>query len=157
MPLKNLTLFIYAPYFTNGKSEFACLDAYTGRLIWKLPVEAFPPRESVAVAYGNLYLIPDYVKEEQMDDYVTIDQVWAIGTKPWPMWRHDPEHSATGQSGPANLTLRWNFITGGAVGPSPSVVDGITTWGRKTNTFTVLTRGAVASSGSLILAAESNC
>ncbi len=41
-----------------GVSEFACLDAYTGILIWKLPIEAFAPRESVAIAYGNLYLIP---------------------------------------------------------------------------------------------------
>jgi outer membrane protein assembly factor BamB len=109
---------------THSKSEFVCLDAYTGRAIWKIPVEAFPPRESVAVAYGNLYLIPGYEKEQQMDDYDTLDQVWAIGTKPWSMWRHDPEHSAAGQSGPANLTLRWKFTTGGGVASSPSVADG---------------------------------
>jgi outer membrane protein assembly factor BamB len=107
-----------------SQSEFACLDAFTGQLIWKLPVEAFPPRESVAIAYGNLYLIPGYVQEQQMDQYTTIDQVWAIGTKPWPMWRHDPAHSGTGQSGPMNLTLRWKFMTGGGVVSSPSVADG---------------------------------
>ncbi|HUT16956.1 MAG TPA: PQQ-binding-like beta-propeller repeat protein [Acidobacteriota bacterium] len=124
MALKTLILLIYAPYFTSGKSEFACLDAYTGRLIWKLSVAAFPPRESVAVAYGTLHLTPGYVKEQEMDYYVTIDQVWAIGTKPWPMWRRAPEHTGTGQFGPTNLTLRWEFTTCGAVLSSPSVVDG---------------------------------
>ena len=108
----------------HSPSEFACLDAYTGQLIWTLPIEAFPPRESVAIAYGNLYLIPGYIQEMQMDQYTTIDQVWAIGTKAWPMWRHDPAHTASGQSGPTNLTLRWNFTTNGAVVSSPSVAEG---------------------------------
>ena len=107
-----------------SESEFVCLDAYTGGLLWKLPIEAHPPRESVAIAYGNLYLIPGYIEENTMDTYITINEVWAIGTKPWPMWRHDPEHTGTGQSGPTNLTLRWKFTTGGGVISSPSVVDG---------------------------------
>ena len=105
------------------KSEFACLDAYTGQVIWKMPVEAYPPRESTAIAYGNLYLVPGFVKEQEMDDYVTFDQVWAMGTQPWPMWRHDPAHTAVGQSGPANLTLRWKFSASGAVISSPSIAD----------------------------------
>jgi outer membrane protein assembly factor BamB len=95
-----------------------------------MPVEAYPPRESTAVAYGNLYLIPGFVKEQEMDEYVTLDQVWAIGSpKPWPMWRHDPEHTASGQSGPENLTLRWKFAAGGAVVSSPSVAEGIAYFG----------------------------
>jgi outer membrane protein assembly factor BamB len=106
-----------------SKSEFACLDAYTGDLIWKLPIEAYPPRESVAIAYGNLYFIPGYIEENTMDTYITLNQVWAVSTKSWPMWRHDPEHTGTGQSGPSNLTLRWNFTTGGGIISSPSVVD----------------------------------
>jgi outer membrane protein assembly factor BamB len=107
-----------------SKSEFACLDAYTGQLVWKLPIEAYAPRESVAIAYGNLYLIPGYIEENTMDSYTTLDEVWAIGTKSWPMWRHDPEHTATGQSGPTNLTLRWEFTASGAIVSSPSVADG---------------------------------
>jgi outer membrane protein assembly factor BamB len=107
-----------------SKSEFACLDAYTGQVIWTMPVEAYPPRESTAIAYGNLYLVPGFVKEQQMDEYVTFDQVWAIGTQPWPMWRHDPAHTAVGQSGPANLTLKWKFTASGAVVSSPSVAEG---------------------------------
>src|SRR3990170_13615 len=45
----------------NSTSEFACLDAYTGNPIWKLSLEAFAPRESVAIAYGKLYMIPGNV------------------------------------------------------------------------------------------------
>ena len=108
----------------NCKSEFVCLDAYSGGVIWKLPIEAFPPRESTCIAYGNLYLIPAYIKELQMDDYYIMNEVWAIGaSRGWPMWRHDPAHSAAGQSGPTNLTLRWKFTAEGAVVSSPSVVD----------------------------------
>jgi outer membrane protein assembly factor BamB len=105
-------------------SEFACLDAYTGQVIWTLPVEAYPPRESTAIAYGHLYLIPGFVKAQQMDEYTTYDQVWAIGTQAWPMWRHDAAHTGVGQSGPANLTLDWKFSAEGAVVSSPSVADG---------------------------------
>jgi len=116
-----------------GESEFACLDAYTGEVIWKLPIEAFAPRESVAVAYGNLYLIPGdvttMVDSKSGEEYSTLNQVWAIGNKPWPMWRHDPAHSAVGQSGPANLTLRWKFTAGGAVVSSPSVADELAYFG----------------------------
>ena len=116
----------YAGYMSE--SEFACLDAYTGQPLWKLPIEAFAPRESVAVAYGNLYLIPadvtTMVDSESGDEYSTINEVWAIGTSSWPMWRHDPAHSAIGQSGPTNLTLRWKYETNGAVISSPSIVDG---------------------------------
>jgi outer membrane protein assembly factor BamB len=116
-------------------SEFACLDAYTGRLIWKLPIEALAPRESVAVAYGHLYIIPGNVTTSvdaiSGSEYTTINEVWAIGTSSipvnssWPMWRHDPAHSSIGQGGPSNLTLAWKFTTNGAVISSPSVADGI--------------------------------
>ena len=111
----------------HSKSEFACLDAYTGQVIWKLPIEAYPPRESTAIAYGNLYLIPAYIQYAQMDTYTTLDQVWAIGTRgtrSWPMFRHDAANTGAGQSGPTNLTLRWNFTTSGAVVSSPVAADG---------------------------------
>jgi len=117
-----------------GTSEFACLDAYTGRLIWKLPIEALAPRESVAVAYGNLYMIPGNVTAAvdsiSGSEYETHNEVWAIGTSTisvssWPMWRADPTHSSTAQEGPSNLTVAWKFTTNGAVISSPSVADGI--------------------------------
>jgi len=117
-----------------GTSEFACLDAYTGRLIWKLPIEALAPRESVAVAYGNLYMVPGNVTAAvdsiSGSEYETHNEVWAIGTSTvsvssWPMWRADPTHSSTAQEGPSNLTVAWKFTTNGAVISSPSVADGL--------------------------------
>jgi outer membrane protein assembly factor BamB len=117
-----------------GTSEFACLNAYNGQPIWKLPIEALAPRESVAVAYGHLYLIPGNVTTSvdaiSGSEYTTVNQVWAIGASSipvssWPMWRHDPAHSSTAPEGPSNLTLAWKFTTNGAVISSPSVVNGI--------------------------------
>jgi outer membrane protein assembly factor BamB len=117
----------------NTASEFACLDAYTGQVIWKLPIEGFAPRESVAIAYGNLYIIPGDVTTAvdtiSGAEYSAANQIWAIGTTSWPMFRHDPAHTAVGQSGPSNLTLRWKFTTEGAVISSPSIVDGIAYFG----------------------------
>jgi outer membrane protein assembly factor BamB len=112
----------------ESESEFACLDAYTGRVIWTLPIEAFAPRESVAIAYGNLYLIPGDVTTsvdvESGEEYATFNQAWAVSTKSWPVFRHDSAHTASGQSAPVNLALRWNFTTNGAVISSPSIADG---------------------------------
>jgi outer membrane protein assembly factor BamB len=117
----------------NSTSEFACLDAYTGQLIWKLPIEAFAPRESVTIAYGNLYLIPGDVTKSvdtiSSDEYSTINQIWAMGTRDWSMFRHDPAHTGVGQAGPTNLTVRWTFRTDGAVISSPTISMGIAYFG----------------------------
>jgi outer membrane protein assembly factor BamB len=107
----------------SSKPEFVCLDACTGKLLWKLPIQAYAPRESTAIAYGNLYLIPGSINYMEMDSYVTLNEVWAIGPKQWPMFRGDPAHTASSNSGPTNLSLRWKFTTGGAVISSPTVVD----------------------------------
>jgi outer membrane protein assembly factor BamB len=117
-----------------GISEFACLDAYTGQPIWKLPIEALAPRESVAVAYGNLYIIPGNVTTSvdaiSGNEYSKVNEIWAIGSSSipvssWPTWRADPAHSSTAQVGPSNLTLAWKFTTEGSVISSPSVANGI--------------------------------
>jgi len=116
----------YDPYTLEySESEFACLDAFTGELVWKLPIETHCPRDSVAVAYGNLYIIPGYIKEMTMDDYITLDEVWAIGTDSWPMWRNDSENSGAGQAGPKELNLRWKFTTSGGIVSTPVAVDGM--------------------------------
>ena len=107
-----------------SESEFVCLDAYTGDLLWELPIEAYAPRESVAIAYGNLYLIPGYIEEYKMDSYETLNEVWAIGNAQWSMWRSDSENTGTGQSGPTELNVRWSFTTGGGVVSSPTIVEG---------------------------------
>ena len=67
-----------------GTSQFACLNAYTGRVIWALPMEALAPKESVAVAYGNLYIIPGDVTKAvdtiSGNEYSTVNQIWEMGT-----------------------------------------------------------------------------
>jgi outer membrane protein assembly factor BamB len=121
-----------------GASEFACLNAYTGQVIWKLSMEALAPRESVAVAYGTLYIIPGEVTTAvdtiSGNEYSTVNQLWAIGTNStqvsnWSMWGADPTHSSTAPQGPTNLTLAWKFLTNGSVISSPTVVDGIVYFG----------------------------
>ena len=115
----------YDPYTLEySESEFVCLDAFTGELVWELPIETHPPRDSIAIAYGNLYIIPGYIEEMKMDKYETLDEVWAIGSDSWPMWRNDSTNSGTGQSGPTELNLRWRFKTGGGVGSTPVIVEG---------------------------------
>ncbi len=120
----------------TGASEFVCLNAYTGDVIWKLPMEAFAPRESVAVAYGKLFLIPGDVTTAvdaySGSEYVVKGQVWAFGSNTsqvtdgdWPMFRHDAVHSSIGTGGPSNLTLVWKFTTNGAVYSSPSISNGV--------------------------------
>ncbi len=117
----------------NGTSEYVCLDAFTGQMIWKLPIEAFAPRESAIIAYGALYLIPGDVTQSvdsiSGNEYSTVNQIWAMKTTDWPMYRRDAAHTAVGQSGPQNLTLRWSFKTGGSVISSPSIANGIAYFG----------------------------
>ncbi len=125
-----------AQYVTqyNTVSEFACINAYNGQLIWKLPIEALAPRESAIVAYGTLYIIPGSVTTAvdttSGTEYKTDSELWAIGSSQitvsdWSMWRADPTHSSTAQTGPSSLSLAWNFTTNGAVISSPSIADGI--------------------------------
>ena len=124
----------------RGSSEFVCLDAFTGQPLWKMQIEAYAPRESVAVAYGHLYLIPGDVTKAvdstSGSEYALKGEIWAIGSNSsqtqnasWPMFRHDAARSSIGQGGPANLSLVWKFPTGGAVMTSPSIVDGIVYFG----------------------------
>jgi outer membrane protein assembly factor BamB len=97
-------------------------------------MEALAPRESVAVAYGNLYLIPGDVTTAvdtiSGAEYNSLSQVWAMGTNSttvssWPMWGSDPTHSSAAQVGPSNLNLAWKFATEGAVISSPTVANGM--------------------------------
>jgi outer membrane protein assembly factor BamB len=117
-----------------GASQFACLDAFSGQVIWALDMEALAPKESVAIAYGNLYIIPGDVTTAvdtiSGNEYTTNNQLWAMGTQStavsdWPMWRADPSHASTAPSGPTNLTLAWKYTTSGAVISSPTIADGI--------------------------------
>ncbi|MFZ7137821.1 MAG: PQQ-binding-like beta-propeller repeat protein [archaeon] len=117
----------YDPYtFEYSESEFVCLDAYTGQVIWEMNIETHCPRDSIAVAYGNLYIIPGFIKEMTMDQYETYDEVWCISdnSESWSMWRNDSENTGASEVGPSELNLRWSFETNGGVGSIPVVEDG---------------------------------
>ena len=115
----------YDPYtFEYSESEFVCLDAFTGDLIWEMDIETHSPRDSIAVAYGNLYIIPGYIQEMTMNRYETLNEVWAIGSDSWSMWRNEPDNSGSGQAGPSELNLRWSFKTGAGVGSTPVIAEG---------------------------------
>jgi outer membrane protein assembly factor BamB len=122
----------------TGTSQFACFNAYTGQVIWTLPIEALAPRESQIVAYGNLYIIPGTVTTsvDQINgnEYNLVKELWCIGSNNqtvsnWPMWRADPTHSSTAVTGPTSLSLSWKFTTNGSVASSPTVVNGIVYFG----------------------------
>jgi outer membrane protein assembly factor BamB len=91
-----------------------------------MDIETHCPRDSVAVAYGNLYLIPGYIIEMTMDQYETYDEVWCIGdsNESWSMWRNDSENTGASEVGPSELNLRWSYETNGGVGSTPVVADG---------------------------------
>jgi outer membrane protein assembly factor BamB len=121
-----------------GISQFACLNAYSGKPIWTLPIETLAPRESIAIAYGNLYIIPGNVTTSvdatTGNEYSRLNEIWCIGTgstsiSNWPMWRADSAHSSTAQEGPSSLALNWKFTTNGSVISSPSVTNGIIYFG----------------------------
>jgi outer membrane protein assembly factor BamB len=115
-------------------SEFDCFNAYTGELIWSLPIETGAPRNLQCVAYGNLYIIPCASKFVNGSFTYTgetgyaggSNEVWCIGDTPrdWSMFMNDPEHSAVGY-GPTNLALKWSAETGGALVSSPTLVNGV--------------------------------
>ncbi len=141
----------------SGSSQFACLNAYSGKAIWTLPIEAYAPRESVAIAYGYMYLIPGEVTKAvdstSGSEYAVQGQIWAINsikaapeTDPWSMFRHDADRSSIGAGGPANLSLVWKFQTKGAVVSSPTVVDGVVYFGSQDHNIYAVNAG----SGSLL-------
>jgi outer membrane protein assembly factor BamB len=123
----------------TGISEFSCLNARTGQKIWSIDMEALPPRESVAIAYGALYIIPGDVTTAvdtiSGNEYATVNQIWAFKSNPannapktissWPQWRTDAAHSSTAEVGPNNLTVAWRFTTNGAVSSSASIANGV--------------------------------
>ncbi|MDR2204435.1 MAG: PQQ-binding-like beta-propeller repeat protein [Nitrososphaerota archaeon] len=67
-----------------GESQFACLNAFTGDAIWTLPIEAYSPRDSVAIAYGYLYIIPGEVTKAvdsvSGSEYDVMGHVWAFAS-----------------------------------------------------------------------------
>jgi eukaryotic-like serine/threonine-protein kinase len=105
---------------TTGRESiaqtFACWDAYTGAVIWKIN-----PRAAIAwpiVAFGCLYFVFDNVA-----------YCISTATAPvnWPMWRGNVENPGIALgTGPLDLSIgpKWTFTTGASIGSSPAVVNG---------------------------------
>ena len=103
-----------------------CLDAYNGQQLWKFDLEALPPREFFATAYGTLYIIPGDVTTAvdtiSGNEYATEHQILAIKTLSKPR-KHGllatgvsggpTAHSSTAPKGPFSLSLAWKYETGG--------------------------------------------
>ncbi len=111
-----------------GESEFDCFDAYTGKLLWTLPVENGAPFNFQCIAYGNLYIAPT-VSENTPGVFFGsryVGELWCISstTKDWNMFLSDPSHSAEG-AGPTNLALKWKYETGATIKASPTLVNGV--------------------------------
>jgi len=97
-------------------STFACMDAFTGEVIWKIPLSVAHPM----VAYGNLYLIIS-------------GRVYCIGdsTQAWGNFHNGADQGvAYGQSGPTSLkTPLWTYTTGGPVTGSCVADNGMVYFG----------------------------
>ena len=117
-----------------GHSEFACLDAYTGEVIWTMPFENGAPFNLQCNAYGNLYVVPTissytpgvFTYSGFGSTYAGPNEIWCIGDEPtdWPMFLNDPENSGYGD-GPTNLNLKWTATTGNGISSSPTLVNGV--------------------------------
>lgn len=115
-------------------SEYDCFDAYTGKIIWSLPIENGAPRNLQCVAYGNLYIIPctstfvngSFTYTGETGYAGGSNQVWCISNTPrdWSMFMNDPAHSGVGY-GPTDLTLKWSVQAGGAIVSSPTLANGV--------------------------------
>ncbi len=116
--------------------EYDCYDAYTGQLLWSLPLENSSPNNYQCVAYGNLYLIPSTASPMEPGVWkytgqvsgsgVTMDEVWCIGSTPkdWSMFMGDSTLSGEGD-GPTNLALKWKFQTNGQIYSTPAFSNGV--------------------------------
>lgn len=117
-------------------SEYNCYDAYTGKLIWSLPMENGAPSNMQCIAYGNLYVCPTVstqvpgVWTYTFGGVGSIGEVWCISStiSDWSMFLGNPEHEAEG-TGPTNLALKWKFQADSSIVSSPTIVNGICYFG----------------------------
>ncbi|MCW4019128.1 MAG: PQQ-binding-like beta-propeller repeat protein [Candidatus Bathyarchaeota archaeon] len=113
-----------------GYSEFACLDAFTGEIIWTEPWENNPPNSQQCIAYGKLFIAPTmstYHPGVHVYGFTegSLSEIWCVGDTPkdWSMFLSDPENSGVGD-GPTNLVLNWKTSTG-CILLSPAIVNGV--------------------------------
>jgi outer membrane protein assembly factor BamB len=122
-----------------SKSETVCLDAYTGKLIWTLPLEC-GSHDALIIAYGNCYYYP---RSQNLypPTSIGLNEIWCIGdstptksgARDWTQYRGDAALTSggttlgTGQGfgGPRRIAIKWTFKTAGGVVSSPTIVNGI--------------------------------
>ncbi|MDW8024016.1 MAG: PQQ-binding-like beta-propeller repeat protein, partial [Nitrososphaerota archaeon] len=97
---------------TSPGFSFTCFDAFTGQVIWRIPINIAYP----SIAYGNVYGISG-------------GTLYCIGerTDPWSTFEGRPGNYriAVGQSAPSDISCPWwSFQTGGPIVGSPVVADG---------------------------------
>ncbi len=118
-------------------SEYNCYDAYTGELIWTLPLEngaAYEAHE--CIAYGNLYIIPIPGTPQVGGEWAygtqrpSLGELWCISSEvqDWSMFMADPEHSAEG-AGPTNLAVKWKFQAEAQIVSQPAASNGVVYFG----------------------------
>ncbi|MCW4004583.1 MAG: PQQ-binding-like beta-propeller repeat protein [Candidatus Bathyarchaeota archaeon] len=118
-----------------AKPEFSCFDAFTGKLLWTIPIENQAPSNQQCNAYGNLYMIPTKGSPAVPGYWAyggggSLGEVWCISseTVDWSMFMRDPEHTARG-AGPQELEFKWKFTTGAQVHSSPTISNGVVYFG----------------------------
>lgn len=108
----------------TSRSEFSCLDAYTGEVLWQIPEEfSFGPLDAAIIAYGNLYATNWHDVFGGIQDKPLSLRCYGSPLD-WSMFLGDPSHTAIGNGGPTNPVLKWKFSTNGAVMSSPAVSNG---------------------------------
>ena len=121
-----------------GYVEYTCYDAFTGELIWTMPIEDQTGSSNAeCIAYGNMYVIPMSPTPQDPGVWTyraggSLGEVWCISSETvnWPMYLADPEHSAEG-AGPTNLAVKWKFKTDATIQSSPTLVDGVCYFGNQ--------------------------
>jgi outer membrane protein assembly factor BamB len=122
-------------------SEYNCYDAFTGELIWTMPLENTVPYNTECLAYGNMYVIPTTTPQvggswTYTRHHGLVSEVWCISSEPtdWPMYCAGPEHKAWG-AGPTNLAHLWKFEADATIQGSPAIVDGVCYFGTHLGTI----------------------
>jgi outer membrane protein assembly factor BamB len=95
---------------TPLSAHFACLDCFTGTVLWTVPYQFTSP----TLGYGNLYGVSGG------SVYCFADSQSA-----WSYYRGNVSAPGVGGSGPTNITIpRWTFATNDAVQSSAAVANG---------------------------------